>query len=76
MPVVSLERAGFLHQETVVRTGFLQFLPQYFFHTVIGSRNEIARSFLRDLQLFDFAEVAQQTAGRFPGGPDHHIDGG
>ena len=43
---------------------------------LVGGGDEIGRALQRDLQIFDFAEVADETASRLARGGDHHVQGG
>jgi len=40
---------------------------------VVGRRDEIRRALAADLQLLDFAEIADQGAAGLFGGPGHHV---
>src|SRR5207248_11753645 len=61
LAILAGNRAALFHKETVARPGAGQFLAQRSLGLVVGIGNEIARSLERDLQLFDFAEIASQA---------------
>ena len=46
------------------------------FGALVGGGDEIGRALHRDLQIFQFAEIADQRAAGLARRGDHHIQGG
>jgi len=57
--------AAFFEQEAISGTSFGEHFNNRFFGHFIRARDEISWAFAGDLQMFDFVEIAQQSAGRF-----------
>jgi len=71
--VEAFDHAAFFHDEAIVRTGARQFIAQRSFDAQVGLRDEVGRTLLRCLQMFDLAEIADQHLGRLAGGCGHHV---
>ena len=69
--VLARDAARFLHQETVARARFLELLADDFLAALVGGGDEVARSFDRDLEIGDFAEIALHAACCLAHGIDH-----
>src|SRR3989338_4047298 len=74
--VAAFEDPAFLHQEAVTRPGLRKLLEKNLLRLLVGGGNEVRRPLERDLQVFDFAEVALQAARRLAGGSDHYAHRG
>ena len=61
------------HHEAIAWPRLRQFLEQDLFGFVVRFGHEVRRAFFRDLQLFDFAEIARQVTRRLAGRGDHDI---
>ena len=59
--------AAFFHQKAPIGTRDFEFPKNRIFGAFIGLRNEISRSLLRHLQMFDFAKIAAKLSTRFTG---------
>src|SRR5581483_8773619 len=66
--------AAFLAEEAVAGTRLAEFGVERFLRLSVGVGDEIRRALERDLQLFDFAEVALEPTRGFARGGDHHVD--
>ena len=71
--VAALDRAAFLHEKAVARTGARQFLEHDLFGAPVGGGDEIAGALDGHLQIFDLAEVALQAAPGLYGGGSHDV---
>src|SRR6185437_14080955 len=67
--------AAFLHQEAVSGPRLAEFGAQHLLRLEIGGADEIAGPLERDLELFDLAEIADESARRLESGVSHHVDG-
>ena len=74
MRVAARALAAFLEQQPIAGAGTRQLVLQGALGLQIGGRDEFARTLDRDLQLLDFAEIADEAAGRLEGGAGHHVD--
>ena len=68
--------AAFLAEEAVARPRLQQFGAQDFLGAMVGGGDEIRRTFERDLQVLDLAEVALEAARRLARGGDHDVEQG
>ncbi len=69
------DQAGFLEQEAVAGARLLQLLDQNALGALVGDGDEIGRPLHRDLQIFDFAEIADQPPAGLAGGGGHDVQG-
>ena len=74
--VGAFDRAAFLAQKAIAGPRLGQFLDQDLFGALVGAGDEIGRTLHRDLEIFQFAEIADQRAAGLARGGDHHIQGG
>src|SRR2546430_17704756 len=76
-PSVTLVRAAyrsaFLQNKAITGPSLAQSVNENLLGLLIRSRYEIARSFHRNLKIFQFSEVALQTAPGLEGGSNHDI---
>ena len=68
--------AAFLTEKAVARPCLHQLCVEGFFGATVGGRHEIGRALQRDLQFFQFAEVAFDRARGLARGGDHDIEQG
>src|ERR1700730_2125006 len=71
--VRAAERAAFLQNKAITRPSLAQSVNENFLRLVIRGRHEISRCFHRNLKIFQFSEVALQTAPGFEGGSNHDV---
>ena len=74
--VGALHRAAFLAQKAITGAGLAEFVDQDFFGALVGAGDEIGRTLHRDLQIFQFVEIADQRAAGLAGRGHHHVQGG
>ena len=74
--IFAFDFSAFFLKETVAGADFFQIFANGFFGISIGGRNEIGGTFARNLQIFDFAEIAQQVATCFLNGFNHDVQVG
>ena len=71
---IALDHAAFFEQKAPAGTVAAQLVIQGAFGGLIGLRDEIGRSLLRDLQMLDLAKVAAQLGPRLARGAFHDGD--
>ncbi len=72
--VVAFPDPALLAQETIAGPRAAQFGEQNFLGAAVGSGDEIGRSFQRDLQVLDLAEVALEAPPGLAGRGGHDIE--
>ena len=72
--VGALAAAAFLAEKAVARPCLHQFGVERLFGAAIGGGDEIGRALERDLQFFQFAEVALERARGLARGGDHDVE--
>src|SRR5205807_721569 len=73
-PVGTFAPAAFLAEKTVARPRLGKLLMHDFLGAAVGRGDEIGRPLERDLQMFDFPEVALERAAGFTCGLDHDVE--
>ncbi len=68
--------AAFLAEKAVAGPRLRQFGVKRFLGAAVGGGDEIGRTFQRDLQILDFAEIALERARGLARGGDHDIEQG
>ena len=76
MLVGTFRRAAFLEQQAVAGTRLGQLVAERPLGAQIRGGDELTRTLDRDLQLLDFAEIADQPARRFQRGIGHDVQNG
>ena len=66
-------RSALLAEEAVTGARLRELVAQHLLRAVVRGGDEISRSFERDLQTFDLAEIALEPARGFLRGTDHHV---
>ncbi len=66
--------AALFHKQPERRARLAQFRPQRLFGAPVGLADEVGGTLLRDLQVFQLAEVADQALRRFQSGVGHHVE--
>ena len=74
--VGALARAAFLADEAVAGPGLGQFVVERLLRALVGRGDEIRRTFQRDLQILDLAEIALQRAAGAARGFHHDVEKG
>ena len=69
----AFDLAALLEEKAVARSRAGKLGMQDFLGAMVGGGDEIGRTFQRDLELLDLAEIAREAAGRLAGGGEHHI---
>ena len=72
----TIDQAGFLGEDGIAGARLLQFLDQNALGTLVSDADEIGGALQRDLQIFHFAEIANELAPRFARGGGHYVQAG
>ena len=74
--VGAFARAAFLADEAVAGAGLGQFVIERLFGALVGEGDEVCRTFQRNLQILDLAEIALQVAAGAARGFHHDVEKG